>query len=408
LDIDGGLFDFLRDVLTMVVKGKQESEFLLRFQQFTGPVMAKGVEDTAFYCYNRLTGMNEVGSDPGRNGLSVGEFHAYCAKMKETHPLTMTALSTHDTKRSDDVRARLAVLSEIPGRFRAAIQRWSRMNSAFRTKRAGGDAMPDRNTEYLYYQTLIGAWPLPIDRAQAYMLKAVREAKQQTSWVANNKEFEDALRMFIELTLNYAPFLRELQQFVDRVLYAGRVNSLTQTLLKYTAPGMPDLYQGGELWDLSLVDPDNRRPVDYALRKRLLCELKRIAGDDVAAQVMLRADEGLPKIWTIHKALELRRERPDCFDAEAQYTPLEIDGAKHDHAIAYLRGEDVVTVVPRLTMKLDGAWKDTIVVLPKGRWRNRLSGGVVAGGVITMKLLFKDFPVALLVREDLGADESNA
>ncbi len=308
--------------------------------------MAKGVEDTAFYCFNRLTGMNEVGSDPGRNGLSVAEFHAYCEKMQATHPSTMTTLSTHDTKRSDDVRARLAVLSEIPGRFGTAVQRWARMNSAFRMKRPGAEAMPDRNTEYLYYQTLIGAWPLPIDRAQAYMLKAVREAKQQTTWVANNKEFEEALRMFIELTLNYAPFLRELQRFVARVQDAGRVNSLTQTLLKYTAPGVPDLYQGTELWDLSLVDPDNRRPVDYALRKRLLCELKQMTGEDVAAQVMVRADEGLPKMWTIHKALELRRERPECFGAEAEYTPLEVDGDKHDHVIAYLRGEDVVTVVP--------------------------------------------------------------
>jgi len=406
LDIDADLFDFLRDVLTMVVTGKQESEFVLRFQQFTGPVMAKGVEDTAFYCYNRLTGMNEVGSDPGRNGLSVGEFHAYCAKMQATHPLTMTTLSTHDTKRSDDVRARLAVLSEIPGRFNSAIQRWARMNSAFRTKKPGSIAMPDRNTEYLYYQTLIGAWPLPIDRAQEYMLKAVREAKQQTSWVANHKDFEDALRMFIELTLNYAPFLRELNQFVARVQDAGRVNSLVQTLLKYTAPGMPDLYQGGELWDLSLVDPDNRRPVDYGLRKRLLCELKQMTGTDIAAQVMMQADEGLPKMWTIHKALEVRRERPDCFNAEAEYTPIEVDGAKHDHVIAYLRGEDVVTVAPRLTLKLDGSWKDTIVVLPKGRWRNRLTGGVVAGGVIPMKMLLKDFPVALLVREDVGAGDN--
>jgi (1->4)-alpha-D-glucan 1-alpha-D-glucosylmutase len=236
----------------------------------------------------------------------------------------------------------------------------------------------------------------------------VREAKQQTSWVANNKEFEEALRMFIELTLNYAPFLREMSQFVARVQDAGRVNSLTQTLLKYTAPGMPDLYQGGELWDLSLVDPDNRRPVDYALRKRLLCELKQMTGNDVAAQVMMRADEGLPKMWTIHKALEVRRERPDCFGGDAEYTPIEVDGAKHDHVIAYLRGEAVVTVVPRLTVKLDDSWKDTIVVLPKGRWRNRLTGGVVAGGVISVKLLLKDFPVALLVREDVGAGESDA
>ncbi|NYF88781.1 malto-oligosyltrehalose synthase [Tunturibacter empetritectus] len=403
-DIDGGLFDFLRDVLTMQVKGRLESEFLLRFQQFTGPVMAKGVEDTAFYCYNRLTGMNEVGSDPGRNGLSVEEFHSYCRKMQETHPCTMTTLSTHDTKRSDDVRARMAVLSEIPEKFGAAIQRWSRMNNAFRARKPGVDPLPDRNTEYFYYQTLIGAWPLPMDRAQAYMLKAMREAKQQTTWVANNKEFEEALKLFIEFTYSYAPFQRELQQFVERILEAGRVNSLAQTLLKYTAPGVPDLYQGTELWDLSLVDPDNRRPVDYALRQRLLQELKQMNGGDAAAQVMARADDGLPKMWTIHKALHLRRERPASFGTEADYVPLMVDGAKHDHVIAYLRGEDVVTVVPRLMMKLGGAWRDTVVTLPEGRWRNRLTGVVVEGGEVEVRELLKDFPVALLAREEVGGD----
>jgi (1->4)-alpha-D-glucan 1-alpha-D-glucosylmutase len=403
LDIDGGLFDFLCDVLTMKVKGKKESEFVLRFQQFTGPVMAKGVEDTAFYCYNRLTGMNEVGSDPGRDGLSVGEFHAYCEKMQARSPETMTTLSTHDTKRSDDVRARMAVLSEVPERFGAVVQRWSRMNNVFRKRRPGAEALPDRNTEYLYYQTLIGAWPLPMDRAQAYMLKAVREAKQQTSWVANNKEFEDALQIFIECTLNYAPFVKELQQFVGKIQDAGRVNSLTQTLLKYTSPGVPDLYQGGELWDLSLVDPDNRRPVDYEVRRQLLDELKEMTGVDVAAQVMNRADEGLPKLWTIHRALELRRERPECFGARAGYAPLDVDGAKHDHVIAYLRGNDVATVVPRLTLKLGGAWKDTTVMLPEGRWMNRLTRIGVDGGRVAVKSLLKDFPVALLVRD--GAED---
>jgi (1->4)-alpha-D-glucan 1-alpha-D-glucosylmutase len=407
-DIDGGLFDFMGDVLTMVAKGRKESEFLLRFQQFTGPVMAKGVEDTAFYCFDRLTGMNEVGSDPGRNGLSVAEFHTYCEKMQATHPATMTTLSTHDTKRSDDVRARLAVLSEVPARFGAVIQRWSRMNSAFRTHRPGVIPMPDRNTEYLYYQTLIGAWPLPMDRAQAYMLKAVREAKQQTSWVANNKEFEDALSLFIELTLNYAPFLKELQQFVARIVDAGRVNSLAQTLMKYTAPGVPDLYQGTELWDLSLVDPDNRRPVDYAVRKRLLHELNQMTGEDAVARIMFRAEEGLPKMWTIHKALQLRRERPEYFGAEAAYVPIDVDGAKHDHVIAYVRGDDVVTVVPRLTLMLGGAWKDTVVTLPEGRWRNRLTGGSVDGGVILVKSLLKDFPVALLVRNSEGDGRNDA
>ena len=259
--------------------------------------------------------------------------------------------------------------------------------------------MPDRNTEYLYYQTLIGAWPLPMDRAQAYMLKAVREAKQQTSWVANNKEFEDALSMFIECTLNYAPFVKELQQFVGRILDAGRVNSLAQTLLKYTAPGVPDLYQGTELWDLSLVDPDNRRPVDYALRQRLLHEMKQMTGEGVAARIMMRAEEGLPKMWTIHQALELRRERPECFSAEAAYVAMDVDGTKHDHVIAYRRGDDVATVVPRLTLKLDGAWKDTVVTLPEGRWRNCLTEASVEGGTISVKGLLKDFPVALLVRE---------
>jgi (1->4)-alpha-D-glucan 1-alpha-D-glucosylmutase len=264
--------------------------------------------------------------------------------------------------------------------------------------------MPDRNTEYLYYQTLIGAWPLPMDRAQAYMLKAVREAKQQTTWVANNKEFEDALSMFIECTLNYAPFLKELQQFVGRILDAGRVNSLAQTLLKYTAPGVPDLYQGTELWDLSLVDPDNRRPVDYALRQRLLHEMKQMAGEGVAARIMMRAEEGLPKMWTIHQALELRRQRPECFTAEAPYAPMDVDGTKHDHVIAYRRGDDVATVVPRLTLKLDGAWKDTVVTLPEGRWRNRLTEASVEGGTVSVKGLLKDFPVALLVREGGRSD----
>ena len=398
-DIDGGLFDFLRDVLTMEEKGKLESEFLLLFQQFTGPVMAKGVEDTAFYCYNRLTGMNEVGSDPGRNGLSVAEFHAYCERMQATHPLTMTTLSTHDTKRSEDVRARLAVLSEMPGRFGAVIQRWSRMNNAFRTKNAGAEPMPDRNTEYLYYQTMIGAWPLSMERVQAYMLKATREAKQQTSWVANNKEFEDALNKFIEYTMNYSPFMKELQQFVEKIQDAARVNSLAQTLLKYTVPGVPDLYQGTEIWDFSLVDPDNRRPVDYALRRRLLHDLNQMVGDTVAAQVMQRMDDGLPKMWTIHQALQLRRERPECFGAEAAYLALGVDGAKHDHVIAYMRGDGVAVVVPRLVVKLGGIWKDTAVRLAEGRWRSCLSGTSVEGGSVSVKYLLKDFPVALLARE---------
>jgi len=399
-DIGGGLFDFLRDVLTMKVTGKQESEFLLRFQQFTGPVMAKGVEDTALYCYNRLSSMNEVGGDPGRDGISTAEFHDYCLKMQVTHPLTMTTLSTHDTKRSEDVRARIAVLSEMPARFSTAIHRWSRMNSAFRSGRSGSSIMPDRNTEYLYYQTVIGAWPMTVERAQQYMLKATREAKLQTSWTTNNKPFEDALHKFIADTLTHPPFLRDLEQFVDRVKGAGRVNSLAQALLKYTAPGVPDTYQGTELWDLSLVDPDNRRPVDYDLRRSLLADLKKMDGPGVAARIMARADEGLPKMWLVHQVLQLRRERPQWFRAEAAYTPLTVEGSRSDHAIAYLRGDSVAVVVPRLTAKLGGAWRETTVILPPARWVNRLTGLTTDGGKVSLKNLLNDFPVALLTRKD--------
>ena len=292
-DIGAGLFDFLRGVLTLDVKGRLEAEFVQRFQQFTPPVMAKGVEDTAFYCYNRLAAMSEVGNDPGLNGLSVAEFHAYNAKMQATHPLTMTTLGTHDTKRSDDVRARLAVLSEVPGKFGGALIRWSRMNNELRAELFGGryGDMPDRNTEYLLYQTLIGAWPVTVERMQEYMLKAVREAKQRTSWTASNAEFEDALHKFIEAVMWSTEFVTDLERFVDDVKDAGRVNSLAQTLMKHTAPGVPDLYQGAEIWDLSLVDPDNRRPVDYGLRARLLREIKQLPVADAAAEAMRRADE---------------------------------------------------------------------------------------------------------------------
>ncbi|HKO20148.1 MAG TPA: malto-oligosyltrehalose synthase, partial [Acidobacteriaceae bacterium] len=262
-DIDAGLFDFIRAVLCGEVKGKNEFEFLLRFQQFTPPVMAKGVEDTAFYCFNRLIAMSEVGGDPASDGICVERFHAYNQKMQATHPLTMVTLSTHDTKRSDDVRARLAVLSEIPEEFGAALTRWSETNRELRSKlfenNPAGDLL-DRNTEYLLYQTLIGAWPITTDRLKEYMLKAVREAKQRTSWTANNAEFESSLQEFIEGLLEYAPFLEDFSRFIDQIRDAGRVNSLAQSLMKHTVPGVPDLYQGAELWDLSLVDPDNRRP----------------------------------------------------------------------------------------------------------------------------------------------------
>ena len=245
-DIDGGLFDFIADVLTLRQRGVLESEFILRFQQFTSPVMAKGVEDTAFYCFNRMIGLNEVGGSPAEDGMTVEQFHQYCAHMQSTHPRTMTTLATHDTKRADDVRARLAALTEMPPRWRSAVHRWSRMNARFRTR-----GFPDRNTEYFLYQTLIAAWPISHDRLLAYMEKAVREAKEHTSWTQQNREFEDALRQFIAQILQAPEFLRELEAMVARVHRAGYKNSLAQTLLRYTAPGIPDTYQGGGIVGLS-------------------------------------------------------------------------------------------------------------------------------------------------------------
>ncbi|WP_263358035.1 malto-oligosyltrehalose synthase [Acidicapsa ligni] len=390
-DLDAGLFDFIADVLTLRVRGKVESEFLMRFQQFTSTVMAKGVEDTAFYCFNRMIGLNEVGNDPGCDGISVAEFHDYSAKMQATHPLTMTTLSTHDTKRADDVRARLATITEIPGRWRAVLNRWSRMNAQFRTAN-----FPDRNTECFLYQTLIGAWPVTKDRLTAYMEKATREAKQQTGWTQQNKEFEEALRNFIERILESPEFIAELEAFVGRVLQAGRINSLVQTLVKFTAPGVPDTYQGSELWDLSLVDPDNRRPVDYETRRTILNDLKK---GMLAEEIMREIDRGVPKMWVTHKALSLRRQHPEWFGADAGYTPLLAEGLKREHVVAYLRGSHVVTIVPRWTLKLGDSWASTTLNLPQGNWKNALTGDVIKGGRLRVQTLLQHFPVALLTRE---------
>jgi (1->4)-alpha-D-glucan 1-alpha-D-glucosylmutase len=388
-DIDGALFDFIGDVLELKVKGGNESEFVYRFQQFSSPVMAKGVEDTAFYNFNRLTAMNEVGSNPAGDGLTLTQFHEYNARMQRTHPETMTTLSTHDTKRSDDVRARLVVLSEINRMFSQTVRRWSKRNAPYRM-----DKFPDRGTEWFLYQTLIGAWPIDASRLREYMQKAMREAKVHTSWVANNETYEKAVGGFIDSILGDKEFVAEVEDFVGGILYAGRVNSLAQTLLKCTAPGVPDLYQGGELWDLSLVDPDNRRPVDYGLRRKLLKELKTLDVDGV----MARMDEGLPKLWVIHRALTLREKHREWFGRDAEYVPLMAAGAKAEHVIAYRRGENVVTAVPRLWTSFQGEWGDTSLDVPEGTWVNELSKETLQGGMIKLADLLRKFPVALLTR----------
>jgi (1->4)-alpha-D-glucan 1-alpha-D-glucosylmutase len=390
-DLSAGLFDFIGDVLTLRARGELESGFVMRFQQFTPPVMAKGVEDTAFYCFNRMVGLNEVGCNPAGNGIMLEDFHRYCSQSQMNHPSAMLTLSTHDTKRADDVRARLATLTEIPDQWRAALRRWSRMNAPFKTGRH-----PDRNTEYLLYQTLVGAWPISKDRLQSYMLKAVREAKQQTSWTQQNQEFEAALNKFIDGILASQAFLSALNELVASLTEPGRINSLAQTLIKLTAPGVPDTYQGGELWDLTLVDPDNRQPIDYDLRRGLLGELQ--AGLE-AEEILRRSDTGLPKLWVIHAALSLRRAHPAWFSENAEYTPLVAEGKKSEHLVGYLRGDSIAALVPRWPLKLNGNWANTTVTLPEGRWRNILTSEPIAGGRIGPRDLFRRFPVALLARE---------
>jgi (1->4)-alpha-D-glucan 1-alpha-D-glucosylmutase len=332
--------------------------------------------------------MNEVGGDPDCGGFSLEYFHTYNEAMQRTFPQTMTTLSTHDTKRSDDVRARLAVLSEIPDEFNQRAEHWCRHNARYTS-----NGVVDRGTEWFLYQTMIGAWPISGERLRDYMEKAMREAKVRTSWVSQNAEYEDALRKFVDSVLADKPFVSDLEAFVTKINYAGRVNSLAQTLMKYTSPGVPDLYQGGELWDHSLVDPDNRRPVDYDLRRRLLKEMRSMT----AEQVMQRMDEGLPKLWVIHHALWLRRERARCFAREGAYATCSARGPHADRVIAYTRGTDVLTVVPRWTQSRT-SWDGTTLELPEGLWTNCLTGQNFEG-VQPIESLFTVFPVSLLTRE---------
>lgn len=386
-DLDGEIFDFLRNLLTLRVRGVAESEFVMQFQQVTAPMMAKGVEDTAFYCFNRFLSLNEIGGDPACFGCSPEKFHRFLREIGQRWPRTLVTTATHDTKRGEDVRARLNLLSEIPSEWIAAVRRWSAINEAYRAGR-----MPDRNAEYLFYQTLTGAWPLSLERTDRYMEKAAREAKVHTSWTRPNRTYEDALHHFVQAAMADPEFNRELQQFVARLIEPGRINSMAQTLIKLTAPGIPDLYQGTELWSLDLVDPDNRRPVDYALRRKLLAELNNLS----IAEIMRRSDEGLPKLWVVRQTLSLRRRHPQWFGPDASYQPLASQGAYAKHVFGFSRSDKVVTLVPRLTLSKAAGWSDTSVELSSGRWRNELTGEMLEGGHCLVGEILRRFPVGLL------------
>ncbi|HEV7507288.1 MAG TPA: malto-oligosyltrehalose synthase [Thermoanaerobaculia bacterium] len=387
-DLDPELLDFFRAILVLDVRGEPEGELVMRFQQLTSPTMAKGVEDTAFYNFHRLISLNEVGGSPGDFGVSPERFHQECGDAQRLWPRAMLSTSTHDTKRSEDVRLRISLLSEVPEAWALTVRRWFERNAKHRSGQG-----PDTNAEYLLYQTLVGAWPLSAERAWIYLEKAIRESKAHTSWTRQEPAYEQAVREFVEAVLADSEFVAELEAFVAPLIKPARIHSLAQTLLKLTAPGIPDFYQGTELWDLSLVDPDNRRPVDYEQRRRLLAELKAGLAPD---EILQRMDDGLPKLWVVHQGLQLRRRLPQAF--ESGYEPLLIEGGRSWHAVGFARGGDVAVVVPRLVVRLGGDWKGTTVELPPGRWQNELTGEDVEGGNRRVAELLTRFPVALMTR----------
>jgi (1->4)-alpha-D-glucan 1-alpha-D-glucosylmutase len=357
-------------------------EFLVRFQQTCDPAMAKGVEDTAFYRWSRLAALNEVGGDPGRLGRGPEEFHAFAGRLARDWPATMTTLSTHDTKRQEDVRARLAVLAEEPGAWAAEVASWHDRAVAL----AGGHP-PAPDTEYLLWQTLVGAWPIGYDRAAGFLVKAMREAKTRTSWADPDEAYEAAVRDFTAKLLGNPGVTAGITEFVAGIAPDARVNSLGMKLVQLTMPGVADVYQGCELAGLSLVDPDNRRPVDFARRRAMLT-----AQDGGSPAADLDAE----KLLVTSRALRLRRDHPDWFSAG--YAPLRATGPAAQHAVAFARGP-AVTVATRLPagLRRRGGWAGTALDVPEGPWRDVLAGATHAGPRLLLSDLTERLPVALLV-----------
>jgi (1->4)-alpha-D-glucan 1-alpha-D-glucosylmutase len=390
-DLDPELTGFLADLIIGAVSGPAEAAFAFRFAQVSAPVMAKGVEDTAFYRYLPMIALNEVGGDPGQFGRGLAGFHQAMAAAADHWPQAMLTLATHDTKRSADVRARLALLSELPGPWERAVRDWAELNERYRK-----DGWPDRNTEYLLYQTLVGAWPISAQRAAAYLAKATREAKVHTSWTDPSASYDDAVAGFTAAILADEEFVASLEGFLaeHRIAERGQATALAQTTLLLTCPGIPDIYQGTELWDLSLVDPDNRRPVDYPARRELLA---RLAGAG-PQEALAAAAEGGPKLWLIRQVLAHRGRHPGAYGPESGYQALAAAGPEADRVVAFARGGGLAVVVPRLLAGL-GDWAGTTVTLPDGDWHDLLGGGTRAGGEVPVADLLGQFPVAVLGRE---------
>ncbi len=358
---DDGIFDFLRDTLTMdLIKSGRPSHgkprvrrFALKVQQFTGPLMAKSLEDTAFYRYHRLLALNEVGGDPSAKALSIEAFHQLMLARAREWPHGMTSTATHDTKRGEDARARLVALTELPGEWTSMVARWKVLNAPHLVT-GGNLRAPSATAEYMLYQALLGAWPPDerdhsfVERMQAYALKAAREGKQETSWLNPNESYEAGLKTFIAQILDRAvsaEFLESLEALSRRVALLGALNSLSQITLKATMPGMPDFYQGTEFWDLSLVDPDNRRPVDFAERAAVLAAQGKPDWQDLTHSW---TNGHLKLAWTRH-LLKLRTGLAEVF-TDGDYQPLEVSGPHRDHVIAFARRrgrEAAITVVAK-------------------------------------------------------------
>ena len=421
--VELSVFDFLRDVLLGErSEGKSEStrramlEYAMKFQQVTSPVAAKGVEDTALYRYNRLVCLNEVGNDPGRFGTPSSALHQSNAERARAWPHTMLATSTHDTKRSEDVRARIAVLSELPDLWKLHLARWARLNRSKR-RHIGDDPAPDRDDEYLLYQTLLGVWSPTEDlavlteRLQAYMIKAAREAKRSTSWIAPNAEYEKALGDFVGELLadpERSAFLKDFQSLAATVAFFGRINSLAQTVLKITSPGLPDFYQGTEQTALTLVDPDNRRRVDFNAAAAHLDVIDRLQGSPRG--LLWEQDGAASKLYVIRKLLQLRRDDPELF-ARGDYQALQVEGARKEHVFAFARtheGRSCIVIVPRWTAKLmdavnelplgDQVWADTRISAAAARMTDVLTDRDIAiDGSVAVAAVLAEFPAAVLV-----------
>jgi len=385
------------------------------FQQVCGPVMAKGVEDTAFYRWSRLVALNEVGGDPDRFGWSPDEFHRFAARLARDWPGTLTTLSTHDTKRQEDVRARLAVLAEIPQAWTAAVTRWHDRAAAL----ASG-LVPDPDTEYLMWQTLAGAWPLGRDRLTEYLVKAMREAKTRTSWTDPDLEYESMVLGFAEQVLDDDELAGQLSRFVTTLGEDARVNSLGMKLVQLTMPGVPDVYQGCELMGLALVDPDNRHPANFARGRELLAALDGGLADPAGGTGLgsesrsvgsggppPRASTDMEKLLVTATALRLRRAQPGWF--AGSYQPLAAEGPAAGHAVAFARGL-AVTVATRLPVGLrrGGGWAGTVLPLPAGQYLDLLTGATHAGPRPLLSAVTQRRPVALLVPAGSPAPDLDA